>query len=713
MQTPEQHILIEGKPGMGKTTLLLRLAYQIEEEDHLKDWLVPLMFNEEEYGIRKLYKLWERIMELLIEKVPLFASLETERAQLSQQYGEDEAYEKALYQLLIERLKMGRRKLILLMDNFGMFFQKFSESEAHRLRKVLQTSAEIRIIAASAVVLESFYEYQHPFYEFFKIERLEALSPETAQALLQELAERRGPSGLALQIKTQAARIETIRRLCGGVVRTLILLFDILVDSEGSGSAFSDLEQILDRVSPLYKQRMKQLPAAQQEIVACIALQWDAIQVGEIARRRRLESKVVSAQLQQLVKNQIVRKIPTSTKNHLYQISERFFNIWYLMRNGGPSHRSKVLWLTRFIEEWCDTGELLHRSRQHQGHLQANRYEHRAAYLFSEALAQARHLPKSEQQELLTTTREYLQGQRSKYATRLSPSELELQARARSLLRQKQYHQALPLLLQMREKNNLLIAQVYAEGLGDHQQAEYYYRAASQKQNPNAYNQLGILYQYRLHRSEAAEQQFLKAAEYRHPKALFNLGLFYQHQSHNYPKAEQYFRQALQAGDQDARFNLAELYAQHLDQPRQAVALYREVAEQGETKAWLSMGSVYHTQLQDVQEATYCFQMALERQLAFVLPLEKETGFSTSTHEFYLPLLYLLAQEAWDFLPPLWHNMEQRNRGLADWLKPIYYAGLALQGERLSKDYRRMGRELEETVEEVLGVVKALKQYSF
>ena len=68
MEHPEQHFLIEGKRGMGKTTLLLRLSYEIENDAKLSEWLIPLVFNEEEYSIRKLFKFWERIAELLGRK---------------------------------------------------------------------------------------------------------------------------------------------------------------------------------------------------------------------------------------------------------------------------------------------------------------------------------------------------------------------------------------------------------------------------------------------------------------------------------------------------------------------------------------------------------------------------------------------------------------------------------------------------------------------
>ena len=130
-------------------------------------------------------------------------------------------------------------------------------------------------------------------------------------------------------VENEAARIETMRRLTGGVTRTMILLFEIFVDDE-SGNAYSDLEAILDRVTPLYKHRMDDLTPQLQRIVHVIAMHWDAIAVKDIAKKTRISSKTVSAQLSKLVKSGIVRKIQTKTKNHLYNLHERFFNIWYL-----------------------------------------------------------------------------------------------------------------------------------------------------------------------------------------------------------------------------------------------------------------------------------------------------------------------------------------------------------------------------------------------
>jgi hypothetical protein len=153
-----------------------------------------------------------------------------------------------------------------------------------------------------------------------------------------------------------------MRRLDDGVPRTILLLFHILLEGSKQ-STFDYLEQTMDKVTPHYKHIMDDLSKQQRPIVHAIALNWDAMSARDIASQTRMESKKVSAQLRELEKQWRVEKVKTSTKNHLYRLSERFFNIWYLMRYGRKQGRQQVKWLTLFFEGWCQGDELIHRVR--------------------------------------------------------------------------------------------------------------------------------------------------------------------------------------------------------------------------------------------------------------------------------------------------------------------------------------------------------------
>lgn len=98
----------------------------------------------------------------------------------------------------------------------------------------------------------------------------------------------------------------------------------------------------------------------QQVIVHHIAMNWDAMSAKEIAQQTRLPSKTVSTQLVELQKRWVIEKVPTNTRNHLYRV-RAFFNIWYLMRYGDKQDKRRVLWLTKFLENWY-TKRVIHQT---------------------------------------------------------------------------------------------------------------------------------------------------------------------------------------------------------------------------------------------------------------------------------------------------------------------------------------------------------------
>ncbi len=214
------------------------------------------------------------------------------------------------------------------------------------------------------MLLEFHYDYGKPFYQFFKILQLHGLTINETKALLLKLGEYYKERNAKKIIKTQPGRIEALRRITGGVIRTIIILFEIFID-DTNGNAFLDLEKILDIVTPLYQHRMDMLSSQQQEIIDFIALNWDAVSTKEIAKKTRIESKAVSSQLKQLEKYYIIEKIKTNTKNYIYRISERFFNIWYLMRPGNNWDEKRVRFLVEFLQSWCNKNELEKKALKH------------------------------------------------------------------------------------------------------------------------------------------------------------------------------------------------------------------------------------------------------------------------------------------------------------------------------------------------------------
>lgn len=371
---PNQHSIIVGQRGQGKTTLLRKVMLEINSDKKLSRFLLPIKFAEEQYQIRSLSRLWEEIADYL-------QSLHEENFPtiLDDMEGhfDDSDYEEKSFSYLEKAVKAKDKRLLLLIDNIDELLGKLKEKEQRKLREILLTSNLFKIIGGSTKMFEQQYDYSKPFYEFFKLIKLTGLNKEESHVFLTSIGNESQKQKIEAIIKNTPERIETLRRLTGGVPRTLVMLFDIFVD-EG-GDAFDDLIKVLDDATPLYKHRMDDLPETLQEITHTIAMNWDGITAKEIAKKTRMESKVISAQLKQLeTKYGLVESVSIG-KNKIYKIEERFFNIWYLMRFGRKKDRQKVEWLVNFLSSWCDKDELEHRAQSfmkalNTGYIKANFY---------------------------------------------------------------------------------------------------------------------------------------------------------------------------------------------------------------------------------------------------------------------------------------------------------------------------------------------------
>ncbi len=412
-----QHYIIIGQRGQGKTTLLRKLQIEVENDKKLSKFLLPVKFAEEQYQIRSLSRLWEEVADYLQslheEKFPhILDDME--------EHFDDEDYELKAFSYLESALKKKKIKLLLLIDNIDELIGKLNEKEQRRLREILLESSSFRIVGGSTKMLEQHYDYGKPFYEFFKIIKLKGFTKEESIAFLRSIGKGEQKEKMENLIETNPARIETLRQLTGGVPRTLVMLFDIFLDEDGN--AFDDLLKVLDEATPLYKHRLDELPAQLQEIVHTIAINWDGMYTADIAKKTRLSTKVISAQLGKLEKYDIIES-EQAGKNKIYKIKERDFNIWYLMRFGRKKERQRVEWLVRFLESWCTQEELNERAENLIVKIQKGKLSDSYIYHMTEALTGTTDICVDISDKLIKTAQLFLTD--SIYAGQLSRSMLD------------------------------------------------------------------------------------------------------------------------------------------------------------------------------------------------------------------------------------------------------------------------------------------------
>ncbi|UAA37754.1 hypothetical protein KIH87_13695 [Paraneptunicella aestuarii] len=362
---PAQHQLLLGLRGMGKTTFLRRLAVAVKRHPELNQIWLPLSFPEEQYNVVNIKDLWLNCLDALGDT--LEAEGHEDEADRVDIIIDKSRHLKAndVLQELITLSRHYNKRLLLLIDNIDLIFDRLKEEHWH-LREILQSEPQLMFIGASSRAMEVTYEYDAAFYDFFLVHELKRLTLQDTHNILRELASVTNTPKVEQILTTDPARINTLHTLTGGNPRTIILLFKVL--SQGlDGDVRSDLEGLLDMVTPLYKARFEELPSALQQMVDAIALHWDPVSANKLAEKLSTTVNKVSAQLSRLESIAIVEKVPpVEGKRAAFQISERFFNIWYLMR-ASRRVRKKLIWLVYFLKMFFTAQELQQHSRKRLG----------------------------------------------------------------------------------------------------------------------------------------------------------------------------------------------------------------------------------------------------------------------------------------------------------------------------------------------------------
>ena len=344
------HQIVIGPRGSGKTSLLLRVAAEARRDAALAAFCFPVVFAEESYEVATAGEFWlECLTQLAVRAVPY----REDEPDLERTVGELRAVrddrvlgDRCLGALLDFADRRGRR-LLLMVENLNMLFRDMADPDAGwRLRKVLQTEPRI-ILFASAT--SRFDEIDHPdraLYDLFRVRTLRPLDTDQCATLWEAVAGR------------PAAR-ETVRSLeilTGGSPRLIAI-----VARFGAGRSFrelmTDLLDLVDDHTEYFKSHLESLPAQERRVYLALAALWKPATTREIADRARLAPSPCSAQLARLRERGAVQEAGGSARRKQYYLTERLYNIFYLLRRrSGPDRLVEAL--VRFMESYYSPQEL-------------------------------------------------------------------------------------------------------------------------------------------------------------------------------------------------------------------------------------------------------------------------------------------------------------------------------------------------------------------
>jgi len=203
-----QHYLVIGQRGMGKTSLLVRIAAELRKPP-CKDSFIPLSFPEEQYNVDRLSKFWLNCLDALADaldkehnntELPL---IDEEIAQLTKESNLDADTVYAVFNKWTTQIQ---RRPVLLVDNLNLIFAKINKEEQHQLRGLLISNAAPILVGASATSIDETIEYGAPFYDAFQVSYLKKLSFQESLEVLMNLAKITGNETSLNQMLQQKSR---------------------------------------------------------------------------------------------------------------------------------------------------------------------------------------------------------------------------------------------------------------------------------------------------------------------------------------------------------------------------------------------------------------------------------------------------------------------------------------------------------------------------
>lgn len=340
---PLQHLIVIGSRGMGKTMLLCAVHHRVHGDAELAAEWLPISFHEEQYGIGDLADFWLeaiRHLETALERPAQAAD------ELLDRPGEDlaERAEVRFFELLAESGKRG----LLLIDNLNDVFAAIQAEESlHKLRALLMEDPRLMLIGTAASYFTEITDVGRPFHDFFRTFTLERLNQEELEAVLRRLAEVNQDSTVPEIIEKSPERVRSLRILTGGNPLLAKLGYRILKEGLDS-DVRRDLERLLDECTPFFKHRIETLAKEGRRVFDAIARRWDPVTVEDLTKELRKPSNYISAQIRRLIAEGFVEEAGGAEKKKRYQVAERFYNIYYLMRYSREG-REKLCWLIAFM----------------------------------------------------------------------------------------------------------------------------------------------------------------------------------------------------------------------------------------------------------------------------------------------------------------------------------------------------------------------------
>ena len=319
-----QHVLLVAPRGRGKTMLLARVVAELRTDRELSERLLPVRFMEESQEIFNLGDFWLETLFHLAREVgktdPETAQeLRDTHADLAARWRGEDLEDRARAAALNAADRLGRQ-IVLMVENLQTLCGDVDEDFGWKLRETLQSEPQIILLATATSRFRGLDDAKEPFFELFRIVRLEPLDTEECRRLWQ-----------AISGDTVSGReIRPLQILTGGNPRLLVIVAGF-AQHRSLHQLMENLVGLIDDHTEYFRSHLIGFAKTERRVYLSVIDLWQPSNTGEIAARARMDVRSVSTLLGRLVNRGAVA-VEGSGKKRLYAATERLYSIYYKLR---------------------------------------------------------------------------------------------------------------------------------------------------------------------------------------------------------------------------------------------------------------------------------------------------------------------------------------------------------------------------------------------
>ena len=327
-----QHLLIVGPRGSGKTTLALRIAAELRKNKDSSNLWYPVVFSEESYEVCTPGEFW---LEALFHIGKHTKDHRWKRIykELRSEMDESRLRDRALAQIMDFADEQGKR-LLFIVENLNMLLgQQIAHDAAWEIRHTLINEPRLMLLGTATSRFEQLENSDKAMFELFKIHELEPLSSYDCRTLWRSI------TGQELK----GDRIRPIQILTGGSPRLLVII-SVFAAKASLRELMEDLTHLVDEHTEYFKSHIDNLPPLERKVFVTLADLWQPSTARELAEAARIDVNKASAYLKRLTLKGAVMEVEQDGGRKWYQLAERMYNIYHLMRRRGePSNRVRAV----------------------------------------------------------------------------------------------------------------------------------------------------------------------------------------------------------------------------------------------------------------------------------------------------------------------------------------------------------------------------------